>query len=313
LGGSLYGWQSMRTRFKLNRHLHDLRIQVAHSFDFYSNLTMIPAARIAGVPVVIGSHRQLGDLLTPSKFRAQVMAFRWCDAVVCNSQAGSDRLAAAGVSREKLTVIGNALLPQAFGSPRPAVPRRDSALRVGMVARMNTRRKNHAGFLRIAQEIHRGAADVEFLLVGDGPFRAELEQQAASFGLGDRIVFLGVRNDIPEVLASMDVAVLTSESESLSNAIIEAMAARLPVVAYKVGGNSELVNDQRGFLIEAKNERSFADATLRLLSDSQLRIEQGENGQRFVRENFSLDHVKRRYRELYLTLLSKKLASRTPK
>jgi L-malate glycosyltransferase len=312
LGGSLYGWQSIHTRVKLNRHLRNRRIEIAHSFDFYSNLTMIPAAKLAGVPVVIGSHRQLGDLLTPLKFRAQAMAFRWCDAVVCNSQAGADRLAAAGISRKKLAVIGNALLPESFELAVPALPRR-GALRVGMVARMNTRRKNHAGFLRIAQEIHRRAPNVEFVLVGDGPFRAELEQQAAALGLGERIVFLGVRNDIPAVLASVDVAVLTSESESLSNAILEAMAARLPVVAYKVGGNCELLNHQRGFLIDAKNESSFVNATLRLLSDAQLRLRQGESGQRFVKEKFSLDRVRRSYQKLYLTLLSKKLALRSSK
>ena len=104
----------------------------------------------------------------------------------------------------------------------------------------------------------------------------------------------------------MDVLVLTSDSESLSNAILEAMAARLPVVAYNVGGNAELVNDQRGFLIDAKNESSFVDAILRLLSDAQLRKELGESGWRFVRENFSIDRAKRSYEELYRTLLEKK-------
>jgi glycosyltransferase involved in cell wall biosynthesis len=272
MGGSLYGWQSLRTRFNLNRHLRSRHIQVAHSFDFYANLTLIPAARIARVPVIIGSHRQLGDLLTPAKFRALTAAFRWCDAVVCNSQAGADRLAAAGVSRKKLVVIGNALPPESFELTPAALPRRTGSLRVGMVARMNTRRKNHAGFLRIAAQIHQRVPNVEFLLVGDGPLRPEFEQQAIEFGLGDRVVFLGVRDDIPAVLASMDVAILTSDSESLSNAVLEAMAARLPVVAYNVGGNAELVNDQRGFLIGVKNEIGFANAVQRLLCDADLRL-----------------------------------------
>jgi glycosyltransferase involved in cell wall biosynthesis len=234
------------------------------------------------------------------------MAFQLCDAVACNSEAAADRLAAAGISRKKLVVIGNAVLPESFEPVTPALVRSGGTLRVGMVARMNTRRKNHAGFLRIAEQIHNRLPNVEFLLAGDGRFRAELEVQAAALGLGDRVVFLGVRNDIAGVLASVDVAVLTSESESLSNTILEAMAARRPVVAYRVGGNAELVNNQRGFLIDAKNENNFAEAVLRLLSDPDLRREQGECGQRFVRENFSLDRVRRSYKSLYLTLLEEK-------
>jgi glycosyltransferase involved in cell wall biosynthesis len=104
----------------------------------------------------------------------------------------------------------------------------------------------------------------------------------------------------------MDVAVLTSDSESLSNSLLEAMAARLPVVAYKVGGNDELVNDQRGVLVAAKNENSFAHAIQRLLSDAHLRQQQGGNARHFVQENFSLDRVRRRYEDLYLTILERK-------
>jgi glycosyltransferase involved in cell wall biosynthesis len=179
-----------------------------------------------------------------------------------------------------------------------------------MVARMNAHYKNHVGFLRIAAQIHQCMPDVEFLLVGDGSLRPELEQQAAALGLSDRAVFLGDRRDIPAVLASMDVAVLTSDSESLSNAILEAMAARLPVVAYNVGGNAELVNDQRGFLIDSENENIFANAIQLLLSDANLRKQKGENARRFVKENFGIDRMRRRYEDLYVTLLEKKRGSK---
>ncbi len=325
LGGSLFGWKSMRTRLNLRRHLRENRVKVAHAFDFYANLTLIPAARLAQVPVVIGSHRQLGDLMTPMQFRAQAAAFRWCDAIVCNSQAAADRLAAAGLQREKLAVIGNALASAAFEITPPGLPRREGVLRVGMVARMNAHYKNHAGFLRIAADVCRRVPQAEFVLVGDGPLRPELEKQAADLGLtgsgghpcsAGRVLFLGDRQDIPSVLASLDVAVLTSDSESLSNVILEAMAARLPVVAYNVGGNAELLDDQgrdgrprpsfRGALIERGEENEFAAAIVRLLADANLRRQQGENARCFVEENFSLDRVRRRYEDLYRTLLNRK-------
>jgi glycosyltransferase involved in cell wall biosynthesis len=310
LGGSLYGWRSIRSRLKLRRYLRKNRTRIAHAFDFYSNLTLIPSARLAGVPVVIGSHRQLGDLLSPAKLRVLAAAFRCCDAVICNSRAAAGNIETRGVSREKIFVIGNVLFNKAFELESRVKPDASNSLRVCMVARMNERCKNHEGFLRIAERVLRRLPDAQFVLVGDGPLRPEIEQRAASLGIGQRVSFLGARDDIPEVLASMAMAVLTSDSESLSNAILEAMAARLPVVAYNVGGNSELINEQRGFLIEPNDESSFADAIVRLLSDPQLRREQGDHAWCFAKENFSLDRIIRKYEDLYLNLLEKKLGSR---
>ena len=311
LGHSLYGWKSWLTRLRLSRNLRQQHIQIAHAFDFYTNLTLIPAARFARTPVVIGSQRQLGDLLTPRQFRAQASAFRWCDAVICNSQAAADRLAEDGLSRDKLVVIGNALPAEAFATVPTALPRTNGRLRVGMVARMNARYKGHSGFLRIAKRINQRMPDVEFLLAGDGPLRAEFESEARILGIGDRVVFLGDRQDIPAVLASMDVAVLTSDSESLSNVILEAMAAGLPVVAYRVGGNAELLSHeggklQRGELIPAGDEDGFATAVERLLSSPSMRAEFGDNARKFAADNFGLESVRARYEDCYQTLLEKK-------
>src|SRR6266567_3031593 len=190
LGGSLYGWTSIRTRLRLAGLLRARQIQVAHAFDFYTNLTLIPAARLARVPVVIGSQRQLGDLLTPRQSRAQAAAFRWCDGVVCNSQAAANGLARGGLSPDKLFIIGNAHPEQAFARKSESVDRKPGCLRVGMVARMNAHYKNHAGFMRIASRIHDKMQEVEFLLVGDGPLRPELEKQAQDLGLGNHVVFI---------------------------------------------------------------------------------------------------------------------------
>jgi len=110
LGGSLYGLQSMRSRWRLMRYLRRSKIAIAQAFDFYANLTLIPAAKLAGVRV-LGSHRQLGDLLTRSQFRVQLEMFRWCDKVVCNSRAAADRLARAGLPTQKLVVMATACRP----------------------------------------------------------------------------------------------------------------------------------------------------------------------------------------------------------
>src|SRR5437667_9127517 len=169
VGGSLYGLQSMRMRLRLVRHLSRTEIAIAHAFDFYSNLTLIPAARVARVPVLIGSQRQLGDLLTWKQLRAQAAVLRCCDRVVCNSRAAAAGLMELGLPEARMVVIANGLPPEAFSTAVPALPIRPGLRRVGMIARMNTRAKNHQFFLRTAARLAGRFPGLEFVLVGDGP------------------------------------------------------------------------------------------------------------------------------------------------
>ena len=306
VGGSLYGLNSLWTRLRLAQYLRRSRVAIAHAFDFYTNLTLIPAAKLAGVPVVIGSQRQLGDLLSHSKSAAQAAVFRWCDVVVCNSQAAADRLVEQGLRKSRVVVIGNGLTALAFGETVPALPRGKALLRVGMIARMNAPSKNHKVCLRAAARLRGRFPSLEFVLVGDGPLRPELEREAESLGLKNRAVFLGDRRDIAAVLASLDVSVLPSSSESLSNAILESMAAGVPVVASRVGGNPELVGADRGMLVTPNDDKALADAIESLLRDSAIRVALGTNAKRFVQANFTVEQMRRRYEELYAELLEKK-------
>jgi len=306
LGGSVYRFQSWRTRVALGRYLHRYSVSIAHAFDFYSNLTLVPAARLARIPVVIASQRQLGDLLTPAQSRLQNLIFRWSDAVVCNSQAAAERLIDAGLPERKARVIWNGLAPENFATTAAALPRRPGWLRVGMIARMNSRAKNHSLFLRAASRVREALPQVEFILVGDGPFRTELESEAAGLGLGERVKFLGDRRDIPSILASLDLTALSSDSESLSNAVIESMAAGVPVVATNVGGNPELLAEERGIAVPAYDDAAFAAALIKLLQNEQLRARMGQSCRSFAKENLTLHKMQRSHEQLYMELLQSK-------
>ncbi|MGC2328825.1 MAG: glycosyltransferase [Candidatus Sulfotelmatobacter sp.] len=306
LGGNLYGLRSIGARLRLARHLRRCRIAIAHAFDFYSNMTLIPSARLARIPVVLGSQRQMGDLLTRAQSRAQAAMFRWCDAVVCNSRAAAGRLIEQGLPERRVVVIGNALAPEAFENTAPALPRRPGLLRVGMIARMNARYKNHHAFLRAAARLHGEFPDVEFLLVGDGPLRSELEQDAEKLGLRGRVQFLGDRRDIPALFASMDLSVVPSASESLSNVALESMAAGVPVVATRVGGNPELISEQRGVLVAPDDEDALVSALKCLLKDAAQRTDFGRNARQFAKQNFSRQMVLDQYQQLYTELLARK-------
>jgi L-malate glycosyltransferase len=306
LGGNLYGVRSMKARLQLARYLRRVRISVAHAFDFYTNLTLLPAARFARVPVVIGSQRQLGDLLTPAKSRAQLTVLARCDRVVCNSRAAADRLIKQGIQEARVIVIHNGLPPANFASTVPAFPRRTSLLRVGMIARMNTESKNHRVFLRAAARLQKTFPELEFVLAGDGPLRTEFERLAKDLGIIDRVRFLADRQDIPAILASIDVSVLPSASESLSNTIIESMAAGIPVVTTRVGGNPELIDDRRGILVTPGDDECLSAAIERLLRDAPMRAALGHNAKKFAEANFTLSKMRQHYEELYADLLMKK-------
>ncbi len=306
VGGSMYGLQSIRARLQLAQHLTRNNITIAHAFDFYTNLALIPAARWARVPVVIGSQRQLGDLLTWKQERAQATVLRWCDAVVCNSRAAAARLMELGLKENRLRVIGNGLPDEAFAQTTPALMPEPGILRVGMIARMNARSKNHHLFLRTAARLRSRFPSLQFVIVGDGPLRPEIEQQAEELGLRDHVLFLEDRQDAAALLASMDVSVMPSGSESLSNVILESMAAGVPVVAFRVGGNSELVADDRGVLVRADDEEALTEAVAGLLGDAAMRTSLGQNARAFARANFTLDHMRTRHEELYRELIEKK-------
>lgn len=305
LGGSLYGLQSWRSRWQLAGHLRRLGVRVAHAFDFYANLTLIPAAKLAGIPV-IGSHRQLGDLLTPMQFRAQLAAFRFCDRVICNSWAAAERLFQAGVPENTVAVIGNAMPEAAFASVAPVWPRCDGVLRIGMIARMNAEYKNHRGFLNTAKRLSEKFPALEFVLVGDGPLRTEFERQAAALGIREQVRFLGDRRDIPAVLRSLDISVIPSLSESLSNVMLESMAAGVPVVASAVGGNVELGNGDRAMLASAGDQDELTRAVAGLIENAELRSQLAARAKNFVRSYFSVEQVCGQYEGLYADVISQR-------
>ena len=306
-GGRLFGLRSLRARWALSRFLQQKKVAVAQSFDFYSNLMLIPAARLAGVPVIVGSHRQLGDLLTPRQFQAQKAAFQFCDRVVCNSQAAARCLEEKGIRKQKLAVIPNGLTEELFAAPAAPLPREQGVIRIGMIARMNDPIKGHEVFLRAAGKLTVRYPQLRFVLVGDGPLRPGLEEQGRKLGLGKRAIFLGDRSDVPEVLASLDISVLPSVSESLSNAILESMAAGVAVVATEVGGNPELVeHGKTGFLFSPGDDTQFVAALETLITQPELRDRFGVCAREKALATYVIARVRDRYQDLYRSLLAAK-------
>ena len=126
---------------------------------------------------------------------------------------------------------------------------------------------------------------------------------AAQLGIMEKVLFVGERHDIPAMLASLDVSVLISSSESLSNVILESMAAGVPVVATDVGGNPELVKDgETGLLVPPGDERELVEALAHLVRDPISRAQYASRSREFARSHFHIDEVCHRFEQLYLAL-----------
>ncbi|HEX9841267.1 MAG TPA: glycosyltransferase family 4 protein, partial [bacterium] len=219
--------------------------------------------------------------------------------------AAASRLVASGLPESKVAVIPNGLPEEAFVAQEPAFPRTPGVMRMGMIARMNNAVKNYPLFLRACARLTPEFPSLEILLVGDGPLRQELERLAGQLGLGASVRFVGERRDIAAVLASLDVSVVTSQSESLSNVILESMAAGKPVVASRVGGNPELVREgETGRLFDLSDEDALVAALRDLLRHPQRAQEMGQRARAEARARFHIDIVRHQFESLYIGLAS---------
>jgi glycosyltransferase involved in cell wall biosynthesis len=155
-------------------------------------------------------------------------------------------------------------------------------------------------FLKAAARVIPILPEARFWVVGDGELRGELERLVGDLALGEKAMFWGRRNDVRKLLSEMAVGVICSDSEGLSNAIMEYMEAGLPVVATSVGGNPELVrHGVTGLLVPPDQEKLLAQAMQTLLADPNRAVEMGAAGRKAIENGFSVSGMVEKTRELY--------------
>jgi glycosyltransferase involved in cell wall biosynthesis len=240
--GSLSSLGSWLARLRLARYLRDHSVDIVHSYGFYSNVFAIPAARLARVPVVIASIRDCGETLTPMQKRVQRMFCQMADCILANAEGVRTWLLAEGYPAGKIEVIRNgiALAPPVKAEPASGLRQElglpaDTPL-VAVLSRLNPM-KGIEYFLEAAAIVLRRVPAARFLIIGggsyraDGSYKAEIEKFAADLGLFGRVIFTGFRTDVPEILTQINISVLPSLSEGLSNSLLESMAAAVPTIA----------------------------------------------------------------------------------
>ena len=313
------GWDF--TTYRSIRHVFRAHMpHILHTFLFGFDLWANLAARHAGVPVIISSRRELAVWQKRRHLFMQRRANRYVDCIVANSQAVAAYAGAReGADPALFRVIPNGLNAAEFVSKLDRVQLRKryripgSAKHVvGMVANFSPV-KDHGLFVEMAARLLRRRNDVHFLFVGTGPLLDSVHNQIQRRNLRphfDRIITM---NEMADVLAVFDVSVLCSKMEGFPNAVLESMAAGVPVVASAVGGIPELLRDgETGRLVASRNPDDFADAVNRLLDHPEERESLGRTAASWVREHLAEEKMVQAYRNLYIELLQRKLGARSP-
>jgi L-malate glycosyltransferase len=271
----LYAPRTARQGWRFARLLRHYAVQVVHTHDLYTNILAVPWARLAGRRV-IASRRWLYDAPRPGLVPLNRWACKLADRILANSSAVAGVLAEEGVRTAKIVRIPNFVGARAFARLAPderAAQRRawgvpEDAFVVGSVARLAAV-KNHQMLLRALCGL---SAQIHVLLIGGGPTRAALARLAEELGIGARVHFAGEILPVNNLHQYLDVSVLCSRSEGFPNAVLEALAAQVPVVATAVGGVTDIVTDGESGLLVAVDDVDALRARLQALAtDAALR------------------------------------------
>jgi L-malate glycosyltransferase len=282
------------------RWCRERRIALVHTTQLDPNIFGLPAAALAGVPARVSNRRSLDHGKPARRLIAQRLAQRCSHVIVANSAVVAARVRAEGVRARRIAIVPNGLDVSMF-APAASGSRPRRVVCVGNLRPV----KGHDVLIRAAPEILRQFPDASFHIVGGGPCASALEDLAASCGVARAFTFHGHREDIARHLAANDLFVLPSHSESVPNALLEAMAAALPVVASNVGGIPEAVHDgSTGLLFDAGDDRALAGRVCELMAAPDLARRLGRAARADVASRFSFEVMVSGFERIYESALA---------
>lgn len=305
--------------WRLVQILRQGRFDVMHCFAFSGEFwgavargLLLPSKRPALITSVRGTYEWYSRSQWEIKRRVSAQSSR----VIANSHVGAQYACKRmGLAQHAVSVVHNGV--QAIqGTPGHAARVRQQLcmsladLMVLFVGRL-VDHKDLPTLLRATARLRGERPAIRLVIVGDGPLRGDVSRQISAMALGETVVLLGERNDIPDLIAAADVVVLTSVREGLSNVILEGMMGGKPIIASRAGGNVELVEHEiNGLLFNIGDDAGLADALRRLANDEPLRLRLGEGGRMRAHGEFSIRSMVSAYEKHYTDAARERAASR---
>jgi glycosyltransferase involved in cell wall biosynthesis len=307
------GLPDPRGLVRLGRLLRDWKPDVVHSHMVHANLMARALRLIRPIPALVSTIHNIyeGGRLRMTAYR---LTNRLVDHMTIVSQAAADRFIRERiVPGNLLTVVPNGVDTEQIRNV-PTGCRKALRQSLGLdrefvwlaVGRFEIA-KDYPNMLSAFARVRVQRPDAILLLVGRGSLQAETEATARSLGLGGEVRFLGVRDDVPQVMSAADGYVMSSAWEGMPMVLLEAAAAGLPIVTTTVGGNHEVVlHGDTGFLVPPHDQEALAAAMVRLseLPDAQRRA-MGQRGYEHIRAHYGLDRMAERWEEIYRMVLSR--------
>jgi glycosyltransferase involved in cell wall biosynthesis len=289
------GRADFRRVMALASWLKEEKIDLVHSFLVGANSYAYAAVLIARRPKLIVSSRTTMKIPGTAARMVHRWVFRHATAVVANSASVREfTMKYYGVPGDRIRVIRNGVvLRDGIGDDhrrrhRAELGVDDLPVLVVTLGRLSPE-KNLSLFVELAEKLDGTNPETRFIIVGDGPERQRLESIIRAKSLQHRVIMAGARSDVSGFLSAMDIFVLTSDTEGLPNAVMEAMGAGLPVVASRVGGTHEVVADgATGFLVAPGDSDAFIRAISALLQEPQSRVRFGQAGRARIAGEFSV-------------------------
>jgi len=298
----------------LVRYIKENGIQIVHTLHLKADVYGTVLGKLACVPVIISSRRDTGFTRKKRHIIFQnIFLNRFVTALVVNSKAVMEAVySREKVYKNKMKLFYNGI--ELDGLVRTEKLREevraDFGIRpqdvvVGTLATFNPV-KRYDLILKAVTVLRdiKQARNIRFVLVGDGITRPDLERFCRLEGLSSIVTFAGHRGDISRFLSAMDIFVNFSDSEGFSNAILQAMAMSLPIIASNVGGNPEIISDgENGYLITAGRYKDLARRIISLAEDSDLRYEMAQKNREKIESHFRIERMIKQFEELYQELL----------
>lgn len=286
----------------LTKALWIFRPHIVQASHFFTNLYAAISARLCGA-ISIGAIRNDIAFEHQENGRWWRWLFRMPSALLANSRAAAHSASALGRLSRRVRVLPNAIDLAAFDRQMDSADLEPAKSGPGVIITVGrlVRAKRQDRFLRALTYVRKRNPEVRGVVIGSGPMRPELESLASSLGLiPDGVQFLGRCDNVTALLRQAEIFVLTSDYEGFPNVLLEAMAARLPVVTTSAGDSAAVVqDDQTGYVVGPEDLQGLTDRIISLADSSELRRRLGEEGRKRVEEHYGFEHLPKRLLAIY--------------